>query len=310
MKVAVKLRKPDYIWDIYIKKLEKVADTVLLYDNQLSGKYDNIEVLITTHVSKDELSSFSSLKKIFLFKTGTDGLPISELKERNISISCSHANAEIIAEHAIALSLALLHRIPEFHNDMHNGIWYSNGSNYYWESIRNQRIGILGYGHIGSCIHQKLSIFTNNIIVFRKSAVYPKGVKYASTADDLIKQSDMIFLCLPKTKDTIGLINHKRLQNMKGKRIVNVGRAEICDEKALFEALKSETLAGFASDVWYREPDKTGKINNITPSAYPFEQLKNVIMSPHCATHEVGAHERYIRDAVTSCINYILKESL
>lgn len=308
MKVGIKLRKPDSVWEKYVRKLKKYSEVEVIYDSAMKDVYDDIEVMITTHLSESVLAKFPGLKAVFLFKTGMDGLPLCRLESRNIFVQCSHANADVIAEHAIALSLSLLHRIPEFHNDLRSGVWYSNGQNYMWKSISNMKVGILGYGHIGEAIYRRLAGFQCEVWAYNRSQRYSEGLKGAGDVQELIANCDLIYICLPKTEETCSLINKEILQSMKGKFIVNVGRAQVCDEKALYEALNTGSLAGYASDVWYEAPDKTDREKRVLPSKYPYGELKNVVMSPHCATHETDAHERYIQDAVESCIKYVLGE--
>jgi phosphoglycerate dehydrogenase-like enzyme len=112
---------------------------------------------------------------------------------------------------------------------------------------------------------------------------------------------------VPKTSDTEGLIGDKEIQLMENKFIVNISRAEICDEKALYNSLTEGRLKGYASDVWYCLPDKNERTKKAKSAHYNFNELKNVILSPHCATHEYNAHERYINDAVTQCLDYIME---
>lgn len=305
MKVGIKLRKNDLAWKPYIEELKKISDVDVLYDGKLAPLYPEIDVLITTNISENILDRFPKLKRIFLPKTGMDELPLKKLKEKGIEVHPSHANADVIAEHALALSLALLHRIPEFDKDLRDGCWYSNGNNYTWKSISDLQIGILGYGNIGKSLHQKLSGFKNEVYAYNQSGIYQSGAVGVRSITELVIKSDLIFVCLPKTIKTKDIFNQEILQKMKGKYLVNIGRAEVCNEKALYEALETGVLAGYASDVWCLKPDKMNKLKKSKPSNFPFENLKNVIMSPHCATHEINAHERYIRDSVESCKKYI-----
>lgn len=305
MKIAVKLRKADSLWMPYVEQLNQIAPTVILYDPQPDETDEEIEILITTHLSQETLDKLPNLKRIFLFKTGMDRLPLKAIAERGIIVRPSHVNADVIAEHAVALSLSLLHRIPEFHADLCEGVWYAGGSNYLWKSICDMRIGVIGFGAIGRCLCKKLSGFTDSIMGFNRSGVYPNGVCGTASVAELIGCCDLIYLCLPKTEDTVGMIDQRLLCGMHDKFLVNVGRAEVCDEKALFEALEQHTLAGFASDVWYHAPKQSDKQAKVMPSDYPFASLRNVVMSPHCATHELHAHERYICDAVEACIRYM-----
>lgn len=305
MRVVIKLRKPDPIWDTYLKKLKEEADTFILYDSDSVAVFQDVEVMITTNLSRKTLSCFPVLKKIFLFKTGMDGLPLDELQKRNISVICSHANADVIAEHALSLALSLLHRVPEFHNDLCRGVWYSDGLHYNWRSIGSFCIGILGFGHIGKCLYQKLLPMNKHILVLNKSGKYPEHVQSATSFEEMTEKCDLLFICVPKTEETIDLFDETALHRMKHAYLINVARAEICNEKALFEALAQNHLAGYASDVWYHKANKTDRMEKIMPSDYPFETLSNVVMSPHCATHDLYSHERYIRSAVESCISYL-----
>ncbi len=305
MKVAVKLRYHDPDWETYIKKLKEVTDAFILYDFAINTAFPDVEILITTHIERETLPYFPSLKAIFLFKTGMDGLPLDELKRRNIKVVCSHANADLVAEHAVALALAVLHRIPEFDRDLRRGMWSSNGSDYSWKSISSYHIGILGFGHIGRSLYQKLLSLNSDIMVLNKSGKYPENVKSAGSFEELTEKCNLLFICVPATEETIGMFDEKVLSNMKKTYIVNVSRAEIFKESDLYEAVSRDRIAGYASDVWFRQPSKTRRNEILMPSGCPFELFDRVVMSPHCAAHEVNAHERYIRSAVESCISYL-----
>lgn len=100
MKVVIKLRKPDSLWDKYIGRIQKVAETAVMYDND-SPSDEEAEVLITTNLKKEILLKFPNLRQIFLFKTGMDNLPLEEIKKRGIAVRASHANADVIAEHGL-----------------------------------------------------------------------------------------------------------------------------------------------------------------------------------------------------------------
>lgn len=301
MTVAVKLRKPDPVWEPYIGRLKEAAEVLLLYDGELKDVYNGVDILITTNADIGILDKFPELRAIFAFKTGLDNMPLEELENRGIYIRGSHANSSVIAEHAVALSLALLHRIPELHGDLKNGLW--NRSR--WRSLSELNVGILGYGHIGRSIREKLKGFGCQVLGYNRSRSYAEDIELAGSVGELIERSDIIYLCLPKTAETAGMLDRSLLEGMKGKYLINVGRAEVCREEALYALLKDGTIAGYASDVWYREADKKDPCKAVMPSEYPFWQLDNVVMSPHCATHEANAHEAYISDTVNACIKYI-----
>ena len=97
--------------------------------------------------------------------------------------------------------------------------------------------------------------------------------------DELLGRSDYLAITLSLSAKTLGLIDAGRLGLMKPSAyLINVARAEIVDEHALYDALASERLAGAALDVWYRYPISAGCT---APATAPFHELRNVIMTPH-----------------------------
>jgi phosphoglycerate dehydrogenase-like enzyme len=97
--------------------------------------------------------------------------------------------------------------------------------------------------------------------------------------DEVLRRSDYLVISLPVTPETWGLIWEKQLHSMKPTAVlVNVSRAEIIDEEALYRALAERTIAGAALDVWYRYPTAAGPT---LPARQPFHELANVLMTPH-----------------------------
>ena len=97
--------------------------------------------------------------------------------------------------------------------------------------------------------------------------------------DEVMRRSDYVVISMPATPDTIGSIGRKRLGLMKQTAfLINVARAEIIDEDALYKALARRSIAGAALDVWYRYPREAG---STAPATRPFHELPNVLMTPH-----------------------------
>jgi phosphoglycerate dehydrogenase-like enzyme len=99
------------------------------------------------------------------------------------------------------------------------------------------------------------------------------------STDDVIRRSDYVLISMPATPDTVGLMDRRRLGLMKPTAfLINVARAEIVDENALYEALAERSIAGAGLDVWYRYPRAAGAT---PPATRPFHDLPNVLMTPH-----------------------------
>jgi len=97
--------------------------------------------------------------------------------------------------------------------------------------------------------------------------------------DEVLQRSDYVMISVPATPDTIGCIDRRRVGLMKSTAfLINVSRAEIVDEDALYEALARRSIAGAALDVWYRYPRESG---STAPAACPFNELPTVLMTPH-----------------------------
>ena len=109
--------------------------------------------------------------------------------------------------------------------------------------------------------------------------------------DTVLQESDFLMLSLPLTDATTNLIDERALSLMKSTAcLINVARAEVVEEEALFKALQSKQIKGAASDVWYHEP--TGPNEAPLPAKYPFWELDNVIMSPHSSSITTGLVQR------------------
>jgi len=204
----------------------------------------------------------------------------------HIAVHNIHHNAPPVAEMAFLLMLALIKNIITIDSTFRKHDWrmrYIDGSA---GLVSGKRVLILGYGAIGRNIASRCAAFNMEVSAISYSGkseddnikIFPP-----SKLDDLLLQTDVLFLSLPLTDDTKGLIDRKRLSMLPdGAIIVNISRGRIIDEKALYDTLKSGRIkAGL--DVWYNYPESEDDRKNTPPSEYPFHELPNVIMTPHLA---------------------------
>jgi lactate dehydrogenase-like 2-hydroxyacid dehydrogenase len=312
---VVFLNKLSRHWEPGIQNLEKEFPDVQFIKN--SNPEDKIKLLqtadavITGRLTKDETENAANLKIIFVPFTGLNSFPLELLKERNILISNTHANAGYVAEKAVAMILALLGRVVEYHNELKKGNWFrSFDFSDTWLSIQGKTCGILGYGSIGKNIAKILKVFGCRIIGFKKNTnVNPEDLKYADELSnnlmDVIEKSEIVFVCLPLNAGTKELLTSGVLSLMEGKYLVNISRGEIINEDALFAALKDGTLAGAALDVWYKYPGKNQN-EPVFPSDKPIYELPNVVISPHKASNTSEAIEAMISDTLDNIRTFLL----
>ncbi len=301
IKICLSIAKQDEEFQKMIYTLRNFAqvDVVGLSGYNLAG-YD---IFIGKRMSVRALETADKLKAIFAYKTGVDDFPINKIAEKNIVLINSHVDSEIIAEYTFGLCFSLVNRITECDKKLRKGIWYDN-VNPYWKSFFDMKVGLLGYGHIGKKIHALL--MKNDITAFTidRGKEY-KNIYTVTSLEELFEKTDIVILSLPKTPQTNNIINESTLKMLKDKYIVNVGRSNCIDQKALYIALKDEYIAGAAIDTW----DKKPKNNNskLNPSKQPFIELDNIVLSPHQATRNEYGHQRYVNDITQKVINYIQK---
>lgn len=153
-----------------------------------------------------------------------------------------------------------------------------------WPELAGKTLGILGFGHIGQALARRALAFDMRVVALRRNAAAsaPEGIAFLGGPDrleDVLREADYLAITLPLSAETHGLLDGRRLGLLKRTAfLINVGRAEICDEVALYQALASKRIAGAALDVWYRYPRSC---EPTLPAAQPFQTLANVMMTPH-----------------------------
>jgi len=163
-----------------------------------------------------------------------------------------------------------------------------------WPELAGKTLGILGFGHIGQALARRAIAFDMQVCAIRRQAQVETagGVSFVGgpeRLDDVLRLADYLAVTLSLSSETRNLIDERRLRLMKPTAfLVNVARAEIFDEGALHAALASGKLAGAALDVWYRYPTSTGPT---PPATQPFQELGNVIMTPHISGWTEGMLE-------------------
>jgi phosphoglycerate dehydrogenase-like enzyme len=145
---------------------------------------------------------------------------------------------------------------------------------------------ILGYGAIGQRVARLCRALGMKVLAIRRRVARPSPdeVYPPDALHSLLPQANVLIICLPQTPETTGLIGERELALLPpGAVLVNVGRGPIVDEAALYYALRDGALHSAGLDVWYNYPPDEAARSHMPPSAYPFHELGNVVMSPHRA---------------------------
>lgn len=304
LKILLNIQELDSSFLKLVETTNKYATINIAYDNNFS--LENYDIFIGKKLEANKLEKANKLKYILAYKTGVDDFPLNDLEKRNIILINSHADANIIAEYAFGLAISLVNRINEFDFNLRKGIWYDS-HNIYWRSFFKMKVGLFGYGHIGKEIHKLL--LTNNIesYTINRNHSY-QNIKLVNNLKELVNTCDIIILSVPKTKETDNLFNKEIFELMKDKFLVNVGRSNVINQKDLYDYLKNNYLAGAAIDTWDKKP--INKTNKLMPSKYPFEELDNIILSPHAAMRVNDGHARYVEDITNILLDIINNKPL
>lgn len=253
------------------------------------SQYDALIVRSRTRVTEELLSNATKLKVIARSGAGVDTIDVAAAKKHNICVvNAPGANAEAVAEHTLALLLALARDIVQTSIKMAGGDWPK--SSYRGMELRGKTVGVVGFGSIGARVTELCAAFGMNVLVYTKtmSDERKKHVSslHASLIDlpTLVKESDMITLHVSLSAETRGLFSAELLSQMKPiSYLINTSRGAIVDESALINALSNGSLAGAALDVFDSEPlDKMSLLRS----------LPNVIITPHIAANSKESEER------------------
>lgn len=280
-----------YLKDWIIKQEDLVPKNVEFItpekdtEEELINLARDVEIIVCTRLSEEVVRNAKKLKLIQKTGAGVDALPFDAIGEGVLVANTSGANPVPLAEGAISLLLALARRVVQRNNAFPN-IDKLRGT-----ELRGKTVGIIGLGHIGIEIAKRLQAFEMKIFALkrRKSAELETKMKLEflggpEDLDFLLSESDFIIVIVPLTPATRGMIGEREIRLMKPSAyIINVARAAIIEEEALYQALKENRIAGAALDVWWVphwwDPSWKPKLN--TPSKFPFWELPNVIATPH-----------------------------
>lgn len=212
-----------------------------------------------------------------------------------------HGNSYFTAQHTVAMLLALMGKVIPHHNWMIEGRWRTGDEEAMSIPLKNRHAGLLGYGAVNSKVHEFLSGFDLEFSALRhdwsrqKETPPTQITRYEeSQLHDFLKPIDILIIAVPVTPRTEGMIGKQEL-NLLGNNgiLVNIARGKVVNEQSLYDALRKNTIAGAALDVWYDytpEPDEQGRKY---PYSYPFHELDNVLLSPHRAASPFNDLERW-----------------
>jgi phosphoglycerate dehydrogenase-like enzyme len=248
------------------------------------------EIVVTSHWSARLGAAAHRLRFIQVPGAGWDKLDPAGVPPGVLVANC-YEHEQAIAEWVLMMCLALSRELLAADRTIRMGVWryFPAAGHPLYPELGGRTIGLVGLGRIGRAVCRLAGAFGMRRIGVDARPVPADAAAAAGLAwaggpdalDRLLAEADFVVLAVPYDAATKGMIDAARLRRMKPTAsLINPARAELCDERALYEALRDRVIAGAALDPWWRYPvgDEV-----VAPSAYPYAELDNVIMTPHAS---------------------------
>ena len=242
----------------------------------------------------DAIVNHPNLGVVALMGAGYEGLEVERLFARGLQVSnAAGANADDVADHAMALLLGLVRRVVDGDRRVREGLWVDHGMILKTPSIRNLTAGIFGMGSIGKGLAQRMEAFGSKVRWYgpnpKPELKYPR----AESLLELARDSDVLFLAHRADDTNRGVVDAEILRALGPKGyLVNVSRGSAVDEATLMGALRDGTIAGAAIDVFEPEP--------VTDRRWA--DVPNCVLAPHIGGAGLGAWDN-IGGLVTDNLN-------
>lgn len=258
-------------------------------EEELLACIEGVHALIVrsaTKVPRSVIEKADCLKVIGRAGVGVDNVDVKAATEKGVVVmNTPSGNTISTAELAFSMMLSLSRNIPQAHGSMKAGRW--DRKLYQGVEINKKVVGVVGMGRIGTEFARRAFAFGMRVLAFDPylslSRARSLQVELYENLDEMLAKCDYVTLHIPLTKETKGLINKNNLAKCKPTlRIINCARGGLVDESDLYEALKSNQIAGAAFDVYTEEPPGDD---------FALRDLDNFVMTPHLGASTAEAQE-------------------
>ena len=264
------------------------------------GNYDGLAVRSATKATQDIIEAAGNLKVIGRAGIGVDNIDIKAATAAGVVVmNTPYGNAITTAEHAIAMTMALLRKIPQANESTHQGKWEKSA--FMGTEVFGKTLGVIGCGNIGSIVADRAVGLKMRVIAFdpflTEERAIELGVEKVSL-DDLLPRADIITLHTPLTDQTRNILGEENIAKLKkGAYVVNCARGGLVDEAALKVALDEERIAGAALDVFETEPAKE----------HPLFGHPRVVATPHLGASTREAQENVALQVAEQMADYLVR---
>jgi len=252
---------------------------------ELLPNYEGVIINSRSPMGRENILRAVNLRFIGRLGSGLDIIDLPTAEEEGIAvINVPEGNANAVAEHAMGMLLALMNRLVEADREVRNGEWNREARR--GKELAGRTVGLIGYGHTGRAMAQKLKGFDVKINVFDKyKKQYAEGSRLVNECalEEVLSDSDILSIHLPLTEETDGMVDTSFLSLCKkGVVLINTSRGKICQTPDILSNLQSGQLGGVAMDVL----DKEGAKDLSQSDSRIYNELfaeEHTIFSPHIA---------------------------
>lgn len=253
-----------------------------------------------TQLTEQVLKKAKKLFAVGCFSIGTNQVDLMAARQQGIPVfNAPFSNTRSVAELVIAEIIMLMREVPAKNAAAHRGDWLKAVGNSC--EVRGKKLGIVGYGHIGSQVSILAEAMGMDVIYFDIEKKLNLGKAHVcESLDELLQKSDIVTLHVPETPETRNMIGREQLATMKkGSLLINASRGTVVDYDALAEFLKNGHLAGAAADVFPEEP-----ASNTEKFRSPLQDFDNVLLTPHIGGSTQEAQENIGLEVAEKLIRY------
>lgn len=240
-----------------------------------------------TFLTADVLAHAQKLIAVGCFCIGTNQVDLNAAKLLGIPVfNAPFSNTRSVAELVLGEILVLMRNVPQANAEVHRGIWNKSATGSH--EVRGKKLGIIGYGHIGSQLSIIAESLGMRVFFYDIENKLPLGnAQQVRSLDELLAMSDVVSLHVPENASTKNLINAARIAQLKdGAILINAARGTVVDIDALAQALESGKVRGAALDVFPEEPASIQE-----EFVSPLRAFDNVILTPHIGGSTSEAQE-------------------
>ncbi len=317
MKVLIALRHPFELWNApawLAERLHKDYPKVEFVDlggyEGLDKEIADAEVLFGWSLRPQQLAAAKKLHWVHSPAAAVHQLMFPEMIASNVVVTnAREVHGPVVAEHAIALVLALAKRLPSAMRSQQQRQW---GQQAMWEErprpreVQGATLGLVGLGSIGREVAKRAHALGMSVVAVRehpeKGTDVCDAVRGPAELDRMLAEADYVVIAAPFTDATRTLFDAARLARMKPDAyLINVSRGPLVDEAALADALRQRKIAGAALDVFSVEP---------LPPDSPLWGLENLLITPHTAAVTEKLWERHYALMRQNLRRYLAGEKL